>query len=377
MSSPPPNDLPPGLRPASQLAERTLEWLWPLRLALGKLAILDGDPGMGKSLLALDLCARLSQGLPWPDGSPGPGPAAALVLNAEDHPDEVIRPRLRALGANMDQVYVWDRFTEDGEPLHFPTHTALLDQAVAATGARLVVIDPITAFLDAGVNINSDPSVRRALRPLDRLATERRCVMLFHRHLNKYGGHHALYRGGGSIGIVGVCRTAWLVAPDPHGPEQSVLAEGKNNLAGKQPSLAYAVRRGDGVAPTLSWLGTSPLTGDQLLAAAAAAPARLPERERARAFLTAALEQGPRTSRELWPLAQRARLSQRTVKRAKADLGVRSARVCVDAKRLDYWLLRHQQLPDGVSAETATPELDEYLARLNEQFPPSTPLDDL
>jgi hypothetical protein len=85
----------------------------------------------------------------------------------------------------------------------------------------------------------------------------------------------------------------------------------------------------------------------------------------------------PRTSRELWPLAQRARLSRRTLRRARGDLNIRCVRVCAEGKRLSYWLLPGQQLPSGLSPESATPELDEYLARLNEQFPRSTPLDDL
>jgi hypothetical protein len=248
---------------------------------------------------------------------------------------------------------------------------------VAQTGARLVVIDPVLAFLDQAVVVASDQSVRQALWPLKELAEAHRCAVLLVRHLNKSGGHRSLYRGLASIGFVGLCRAGWLVARDPQDPERRVLAEQKTNLAAGQPSLAYAVRAADGAAPTLVWLGPSAWNADQLLAAAAGAPPPLPARERARAFLTAVLEKGPRTSRELWPLAQRARLSNRTVKRAKADLGIRSARVCADGKRLSYWLLPGQQLPDGVTPEAGTPELDEILARLNEQFPPSTPLDDL
>src|SRR5438309_6756561 len=94
------------LQPVSQLEARTIAWLWPGRLALGKLAILDGDPGLGKSLLTLDLCARLSTGQPFADASPSPGPGSALVLNGEDSAEDTIRPRLRALGADNDRVFV-------------------------------------------------------------------------------------------------------------------------------------------------------------------------------------------------------------------------------------------------------------------------------
>jgi hypothetical protein len=378
MSAPPPTDPFANLLPASRLTRRTLEWLWQGRLPFGHLALLDGDPGLGKSLLALDLCARLSTGRPFPDGTPGIGPAPSLILNGEDGAGDTILSRLRAAGADLDLVHVLD-VTADRtvEPPHFPTHAGPLAQAVARTGARLVVLDPILAFLDDTVVVNSDRSVRRALRPLQALAAEHRCSVLMHRHLNKEGGHHALYRGLASIAFVAVCRAAWLAARDPDDPGRVVLAEQKANLAAAQPSLAYTIRATDGAEPTVAWLGPSPWAANQLLAAAAARPAALPARDRARAFLEGALADGPRTSRDLWALAQRQRLSKRTLRRAKSDLEVRSARAWAEGRRLSYWLLPDQKLPDGVRPEDDTSAVDEALARLNAQFPPATPLDDL
>src|SRR5437762_3142182 len=102
------------LCPISQLTPRPVSWLWPGRLALGKLAILDGDPGLGKSLLALDLCARLSTGRPMPDGSAGPGVCNSLILNAEAGAADTIRPRLQALGADLERVFVLEQFRRDG-----------------------------------------------------------------------------------------------------------------------------------------------------------------------------------------------------------------------------------------------------------------------
>src|SRR4051794_9137327 len=216
-----PQATPLPVRPVSQVAPRPLEWLWPGRLALGKLAILDGDPGLGKSLLALDLCARLSTGRPWPDGSPSPGPAACLVLNGEDGDDDTVLPRLQALGAELDRVFVWRR--QLAAPLSLPSQANLLDEALDFTHARLLVIDPIMAFLDSSVLSASDQSIRRALFPLHCLAEKHRCVALMIRHLNKTTLRRALYRGGGSIGLTGACRSAWLVGPDPHEPDRRVL----------------------------------------------------------------------------------------------------------------------------------------------------------
>src|SRR5437762_11065570 len=108
------------LCPISQLTPRPVTWLWPGRLALGKLAMLDGDPGLGKSLLALDLCARLSTGRPFPDGSSGPGASAAIILNAEDGEEDTTRPRLQALGADLERLFVLHPEEDAGQPLRLP-----------------------------------------------------------------------------------------------------------------------------------------------------------------------------------------------------------------------------------------------------------------
>src|SRR5205807_5681244 len=104
---------PMSITAANAVVAQTVSWLWPERIPLGKLLILDGDPDLGKSLLSLDLCARLSTGRPFPDGQPGPGPANALVLSAEDTAHDTIAPRLRHLGADPKRVFVWQRDTDD------------------------------------------------------------------------------------------------------------------------------------------------------------------------------------------------------------------------------------------------------------------------
>jgi hypothetical protein len=366
------------LQPASQLTPQAIDWLWPFRLAVGKLAILDGDPGLGKSLLALDLCARLSTGRPFPDQAAGIGPAPALILNGEDGAEDTIRPRLTALGADLERVFVLRRRPGPAhEPLRLPTHTDFLAGALAHTRARLVVIDPIMAFLEPGVVTGSDQSVRRALYPLACLAEEYRCVILLIRHLNKAVNLRALYRGGGSTGIVGVCRSGWLVARDPHDHHRRILAELKTNLAAAQPSLAFTVAAAAAGSPTITWLDACPWTADQLLAAAAAPPPPVPPRDRARDFLASVLADGSRTSREIWELAQEQRLTRSTLRRAKRKLDIRSLRVWADGKRLSYWLLPGQQLPATVPPDAAPPDLEEWLAPLREKYPPPTPLDDL
>jgi len=232
MSAPSPADPSPRFRAASELTLRLVDWLWPGRLALGQLAILEGDPGLGKSFLALDLCARLSTGRPWPDDAPAAAPAACIYLNGEDSEEATVGPRLRALGADLSRVFLLDR--DDGElasALSLPAQADALEQLVAHTHARLLVIDPVIHFIGPGVDISTNAGARRALAPLVALARRHACVVLLIRHLNKTEGRRALYRGLGAIGLVGACRSAWLVAEEAEKPARRVLAQVKNNLA--------------------------------------------------------------------------------------------------------------------------------------------------
>jgi len=359
----------------NQLTSRPVSWLWPGRLALGKLAMLDGDPGLGKSLLALDLCARLSTGRPFPDDQPGSGVGNAIVLNAEDSAQDTTRPRLQALGADLERIFVPCQEERGGAELfRLPAGIAQLGSALDRTGARLVVFDPVVAFLEASISANSDQAVRCALWPLLQLADRHQCVMLLVRHLNKAAGGRSLYRGGGSIGFLGACRSGWLVGADPAEPGRRVLAQVKNNLAPPQPSLAFTVETSDG-CPRLCWQGTSPLTADELVATGPR-PGPVRPRDQAQDFLADFLQDGPRTSRELWPAAQEVGLSERTLYRARQQLKVVIQRVARDHQILNYWLLPGQQIPRESQPEPEVPDLEEWLGPLRRQFPPATPLDE-
>jgi hypothetical protein len=360
-----PRNDPQALFAVSELGQGTIDWLWPGWFALGKLALLDGDPGLGKSLVALDLCARLSTGQPFPDGSPGSGRGCSVVLEGEDGGEDTVKPRLAAQGADLDRVFVLRPKRAAGMPLLFPSGVNRLASAVQHVRARLVVIEPFLAFLDPGIASGSDQSVRRALLPLARLAQRYRYAILMIRHLTKTSRTSALYRGGGSIGLIGACRSAGLIAPDPLDPNRRVLAQVKNNLAPKQLSLGYelVVREpvaatgaglgpGNGAtpagtppsrSPTVCWLGPSPWSADELLARQR--PPRVAPRDRAREFLSAVLQAGPRTSRDIWTGALAQHLTAATLRRAKADLEIRSQRVWAAGRRLCYWLLPGQQLP--------------------------------
>ncbi len=371
-----PSDPSPHFRPASELTLRLVDWLWPGRLAVGEVAVLEGDPGLGKSFVALDLCARLSTGRAWPDGAPAPAPAASVFLSGEDNDEATLGPRLRALGADLTRVFLPDRGDGPAETLCLPAQTGALEQIVAQTGARLVVIDPVMRFLGREVNPASDPDIRRALAPLGALARRHGCAVLLVRHLNKSEGRKAIYRGLGSIALAGACRSAWLVAEDPATPARRVLAQVKNNLGPPQPSLAFEVAQPEGQAPTLNWLGPVTATAEELAGAARRRGPAPVKRQSAVAFLTELLAGGPVKVRDIWERVLKEGLSPHTVRDARKDLGIQSRKVMEDGRGVTYWLLPGQRLPGEDRPEAEMDEIDRQLQELSRLYPPKTPLED-
>ncbi len=233
----------------ADIERQDVRWLWRGRLARGKLAIIDGDPGQGKGFMTLDIAARITKGRPMPDSNERTKPASVILMTPEDDASDTIRPRLEAAEADLRRIRMLTTTTETdpatGQPrerfLTIPRDILLIETAVQADRAALVIIDPIMACLDAGVKTNSDSEVRAALMPLKAMAERTGCVVLLVRHFNKGGGDNALYRGGGSIAFTGLCRTTFLVAAHPDGGEKRVMASAKSNIGRLAPSLAFSL----------------------------------------------------------------------------------------------------------------------------------------
>jgi hypothetical protein len=379
MTSPLAPDASLPLFSCSALPERSVYWLWPYRLAYGKLAIFDGDPGLGKSLVALDIAAAVTTGRPFPDGAPAAEPSNVLVLSGEDSTLDTVIPRLRALGADLSRVFVFHSDDDDDSFVSIPGSLDLLHRALLRTRARLLILDPIVSFLDKGVNINNDQSVRRGLKPMRRLAHQHRCCTLFVRNLNKHVRVSTIYRGGGSIGIVGFCRSAWIFAPDPDQPaDRRIMAQAKNNLAALQPSLVYALGTpGPGVPSPVSWVGTSPLTAADLLEPFRQADRRPSPRDLGVELLLDALKDGPQTTQELWKMLDEHGVPRSAMPGIRAQLRIRSRRIGADACTLTYWLLPGQELPAHPPPKSIDDELEPWIAPLRDRYPQPTPLDDL
>ena len=266
------------------VAPEDVRWLWPGRIPLGKLSIIDGDPGLGKSLLTLDIAARLTTGRPMPDGSQPEmsGPANVLICSVEDGLGDTIRPRLSLAGADLRRVKAITGVPEGADydrSVELPKDWPAIFEAAASFDAAWVILDPLMALLSGDVNSHRDQDIRRALMPGVRLAQETDAAVTFVRHPNKAIGASALHRGGGSVGIAGAARSVMLVAklPDDETDTRRVLANVKGNLAPPQPALVYQVDS-VGAHPRLSWHGSVSLTADELSAPPAKARETTPER---------------------------------------------------------------------------------------------------
>lgn len=335
-----------------QLAEvvpEHVEWLWEGRLALGKLGVLDGDPGLGKSTMALDIAARMSRGLPMPGCTEGREPTGVVLLSAEDGLADTIRPRLDAAGADLTRILALPDVPGEDRPPVIPEDLDLVRAAIAEVHAQLVVIDPLMAYLSGRTDAHRDQDVRRALHQLSRLADETGAAILIVRHLNKSTGSNALYRGGGSIGIIGAARTGMLAARDPEDPKRRVLAVTKCNLAAEPDSLGFHLEGAGNGASHVVWDGHNGHSADDLLSV----PADPQERgalDEAKVFLIDLLRSGPERVKTVQERAKAAFINLYTLRRAKESLRVVSVQYDGEAHSGWRW-----ELPEGYALPPREP----------------------
>jgi len=351
-------------------------WLWPGRIAAGKLTLIDGDPSQGKSLLTLDLVARLTTARPLPDGPGVVPPISAILIGSEDGLGDTVRPRLQAAGADLTRVHTFGVRQDDEvhrQPL-FPLDRGLLREALLETNARLVIIDPLAGAV--GGSGLSGPQIRHAVTPLAALAEETGAAIVMVRHLTKGGrGQIAIYRGTGAIDLIGCARAAFLVAQHPDDDGLRVLACTKINVAEPPPALGFRIVPSDGGESIINWTGEIDISADELVLPLARPHGQAVEE--ARSFIENLLRDGPRAGDEIHREARAAGIPQRTLQRPKADLNIQSEQVRTEG--ITRWLWR---LPPGAATddglgwperhkrdlEQAQKESDEFMARVRAKY---------
>ncbi len=238
----------------------TIKWLWPGRIPLGKLTLLFGDPGIGKSLLTTTIAAHVSTGKPWPDGSKCPE-GETLLFSAHDNVPAVIVPRLIAAGADLTKVFNGAEVQSGDGTMHsfsmLENVNDIADTLEAHPDIKLIVIDPIFAYM-GNVDEYSNASVSAMLAPWRELATRYEVTVLMITFINDETDQFARYRAYGSDAFTGSCPHSFVLASDYRDPDNRLLLPARNSLAPDIGGLEFTIAEQDGY-PVIQW-GPNPAT---------------------------------------------------------------------------------------------------------------------
>lgn len=326
----------PEIQSVSSIKGRKLRWIWNGRIPQGKLTILSGDPNLGKSFLTMDLAARVSTGRAWPDGEAGCEAGKVLLLSAEDDVADTIRPRLNAAGANLQRIHVLERMRREGctepeksqatssRPVLLHDDVDAIGEALRRDGGyRMVIVDPISAYLD-DLNQNDNSDVRRLLSRLAELAEACDVAVVIVSHHNK-GGQHApaVYRTIGSLAFTAVARSLWSVVKDAHDAERRLLVPVKMNLVRNPLGMAFRL-----VEPGRVEWEPEPLylDADEKGENAFADTDGTDRQKMAKEWLHALLYEKRLPSNEVKQLSRERGINNRTLWEAKKELGVKAIR---------------------------------------------------
>ncbi len=340
----------PVLVNMADVQREEVSWLWRWRIPFGKLTLLEGDPGLGKSWLTMALATSVTlgshPGLRLPDDYSNSDPRSVLVMTAEDGLGDTVRPRLEDMGADLTRVQVLTAVINEQGRETFPSLARdlwQLESALSGGDYALIIIDPINAYL-GGVDGHQDVDIRSVLGPLAKLAEKYGVAILCLRHITKGGRDKSIYRGLGSIGYTAAARSVLLVGVDPDDENLRVVVCHKHNLAPDSPGIAFEIQNGQ-----FFWRGESSVTADAMLAPTSTEDRSV--REEAADFLRELLADGPRRTEDVQREAKRIGISASTLKRARHDLNIRSERVG-GLGAAGWWEMR---LPYGLTKRTNVP----------------------
>ena len=300
----------------------SVEWLLYPFIPYGKITIIQGDPGEGKTTLVLQIIARLTKGERVLDEEETE-PINIIYQTAEDGLADTIKPRLLSADADCSRVLVID---DRDTPLTMLDER--LEQAVAKTKARLVVLDPIQGFLGTGVDMHRANEIRPVMKHIAELAEKYKCAVILIGHMNKCSFGKSAYRGLGSIDFQAAARSVLIVGRIKDEPEIRVVCQTKNSLAPEAKSIAFKLSESNG----FEWIGEYDITADDLLSGVAKGT----KKQTAMEFLENILADGQMAQTEIMQLAEEKGISQKTLRNAKEALNVKS-------KRLNnqwYWSLK-------------------------------------
>lgn len=299
----------------SEIQSKEVAWLWYPFIPYGKLTIIQGDPGDGKTTLVLNIAAKLSKGEGLDSDMKLTEPLAVIYQSAEDGLADTVKPRLEAAGADCENISVID---ESKKSLSMIDER--LEEAIIKTKAKLLILDPIQAYLGGNMDMNRANEARDMTKKLAALAEKYQCAIVLVGHMNKAAGNKAAYRGMGSIDFFAVARSVLLVGRVEGEENIRAVVQIKNNLAGFGHPKAFQLSE-DG----FFWLGDYEITADEVLGGIAPKANKL---EQAKRLLRKLAETNDAIqSNEIVNLAEEQNISRRTLENAKKELGIRAKRI--------------------------------------------------
>jgi hypothetical protein len=303
-----------------------VEWLWPLRVARGKLALLTGDPDMGKSQITLDVIARITKGAAWPDEGRAPL-GNAIILSSEDGLSDTIRPRLEAAGGDPSRAFCLQSVVVAGKEKSFSLKDDLqrLEACLAEMpDVKIIVIDPITAYMGDKIDSHQTTDVRAVLEPCIALSARTKVAILAITHPTKSAQSKAINAFTGSLAYLAAARIAFIAIREPETDRRLLLAV-KNNLGTHAAGLGYDIKEtiiSDGLAvPHIVW-DREPVTitaNEAMRALHGGGESKVNE---AKKWLAEQLTTGPKPMKGIEKEAKDNGVSEKTLRRAKAELGV-------------------------------------------------------
>ena len=311
----------------SQVEAQAVHWLWYPFIPYGKLTIMQGDPGDGKSTFILNIAAMLSKGKGF-DGHMEQGkPINVIYQTAEDGLADTVKPRLELAGADCTRISIID----ESEKSVSMTDDRL-EQAIRKENAKLLILDPIQAYLGGGTDMNRANEARDMTKKLGSIAERTGCAIVLIGHMNKGSGVKAAYRGMGSIDFFAVARSVLLVGRIEGQPNMRAVVQIKNNLSTFGHPKAFELTE-----EGFRWIGDYEITADEVLGGIAPKANKL---DTARKFLQELM--GPKVmilSTEILEMAAQESISKRTLETAKKELGIKAKRVAGNW----YWDLHRDE----------------------------------
>ena len=320
----------------SDVEEEDVHWLLEPYIPKGALTVLDGDPGQGKSFFCAALAAAISSGKKLPFAKSAIE-GHVVMLSAEDSNSTILKPRIIACGGNPEKIHAQSSpFTLDVKGL------SLLRAELEKRKPVLVIIDPITAYMGASLDMYRANDTTEFLVAVEALAREFDCAILIVRHLKKSSGDIAIYRGIGSIAVTARVRSGLILGRDPNDVQMRAVAQIKSNYGEFGPTILFDLKQKIGFRqPKVVWQGTTTkIDGEAILARPPADRGRPNlEREEAKTFLKDALSDGPLEKSRIIRMAEARSISEMTLRRAAEELGVTKGK----KGKISYWTLPDQE----------------------------------